>query len=76
MKISEAHALNEKQQLKKAHLMRNPSDSNQWFITIKTKTGDRFLLADENDEVIVDSKLENLFHILKSLGFNMAKISF
>lgn len=76
MKISEARLLNEKQQLKTAHLMRSPSDRKQWFITLNTNSGQRYLLADEAGEVIVDNELENLFELLKSLGFQMAKITF
>ena len=56
--------------------MRNPSDRKQWFITLTTLSGQRYLLADDLDEVIVDSELENLFQLLKSLGFQMAKITF
>ncbi|MDX1812091.1 MAG: hypothetical protein R3240_09100 [Gammaproteobacteria bacterium] len=76
MKLSEAKNLNKNHQLKKAHLMRSPSNPDQWFITLRLISGESFLLADEDDQVIVDSNLENLFQILKGLGFHMAKITF
>lgn len=56
--------------------MRSPSNPDQWFITLRLISGESFLLADEDDQVIVDSNLENLFQILKGLGFHMAKITF
>lgn len=75
MKLSEAKILNEKQLLESAELMRNPSNQTQWFITLSLKDGQRFFLANEDDEVIVDSELENLLNLLKTLGFHTARIA-
>lgn len=75
MKISKAINLHKKQLLEHAYLIRNPSNQKQWFIMLSLKSGERFLLANEEDNVIVDDDLGNLIDLLKSLGFYTAKIT-
>jgi len=49
--------------------MRNPSNQTEWFIMLRKQTGKSFMLVDDNDSPIVDSDMEQLFSILKTLGF-------
>ena len=76
MKFLAAKKLAGKNSLLRADLMRNPSDSRQWFITLTLASGRSYMLADDNDTPIVDADLNRLIEILNTLGFSTTQITF
>lgn len=62
--------------LDQIEVRRNPSDSRQWFSMVICTDGKYLMLADENDEPVVDEELERLFELLKKIGFGEARIIF
>jgi len=76
MKFSEAAQLAAEGKLNSGELLPNPSNYRQWFIMVVETSGKSFIIADEEDEPIVSSQLEDLFKILKTLGIRKAQITF
>jgi len=69
VKLSRARQQSVAKNLIEAELMRNPSNKSEWFIMLRKQTGKSFMLASDDDSPIVSSDMEQLFSIVKILGF-------
>ncbi|MBB5211343.1 hypothetical protein [Microbulbifer hydrolyticus] len=74
MKICQAAQQFKKGALDEIQLRKNPSDVNQWFVMLRKQNGDLLMLADEQDEPIVDGDLTRLMGVLKSIGCKEARV--
>ncbi|NOY71242.1 MAG: hypothetical protein GXP14_02525 [Gammaproteobacteria bacterium] len=72
MKLSRARQQSVMKNLIEAELIRNPSNTSEWFIMLHKKTGKSFMLANDDDSIIVSSDMEQLLSVVKSLGFRQA----
>ena len=55
-------------------IRRNLTNRRQWFVMIKQMDGKLLMLVDEDDEPVVNENLEQLFELLKGIGFREANI--
>ena len=76
MKIQQAIQLFKLGKLGSVEIMHNPSDSRQWFVMVRQTDGRSFMLADGNDNPVVDDDLERLFDLMKAIGFREAIVVF
>ena len=75
MKLSRARQESVAKNLSQAELMRNPSNKMEWFIMLRKQTGKSHILVNDDDSPIVDTEIEQLFSILKSLGFRQVIVN-
>jgi hypothetical protein len=75
VKLSRALQESVKKNLIEAELMRNPSNKLEWFIMLRKRTGKSFMLVNDDDSPIVSVNMEQLFPILKSLGFGQVIVN-
>ena len=74
MKICQAEQQFKAGALEEVQLHKNPSDINQWFVMLRLQNGDLRMLADEQDQPIVDEDLTRMMGVLKSIGCKEARI--
>lgn len=74
MKLSQARQQSVVKNLTGAELIRNPSNKSEWFIMLHKQAGKSFMLANDDDSIIVSSDMEQLLLIIKSLGFRQAMV--
>jgi hypothetical protein len=76
MKIQQAIKLYRSGKLHQIEIRRNPGDIRQWFVMVSQTDGIYLMLADENDNPVVEETLEKLVEKLKKIGFREARIIF
>ncbi len=76
MKIPQAIEQHQSGKLDQVDIRRNPNDRQQWFVMVRQTDGKFQILADENDNPVVDNDLERLFELLKKIGFREALVVF
>lgn len=75
MKLSVARSMADHGRLVSAELLRNPANHQQWFILVAESGGKSYIIANELDETIVSTELEELFKVLRELGFRKVNVS-
>ncbi|MFK5914483.1 MAG: hypothetical protein QM484_08905 [Woeseiaceae bacterium] len=75
MKLSKAREPAVTKLLVKAELLRNPSKQTEWFIMLHKQSGNSFMLVNDDDSPILASDIEQLFPILKSMGFGQVTVN-
>ncbi len=76
MIIQQAVTLYQQGKIDQVELRRNPANAMEWFIMVRKNNGKYLMLADEHDAPLVDKSIENLFELLKSIGFKEARVVF
>ena len=59
-----------------AEVMRNPAELTEWLIWIRESSGKSFMLASDDNTLILSTDTTQLIHMLKSFGFRQATVIF
>ena len=76
MNIQQAIELFRSGKLDEIEIRRNPADIRQWFVMARQFNGKLLILVDENDSPVVNNDLEELFTVLKKIGFREVRVFF
>jgi len=74
VKFEEAKVLYAAGKIVRAEVLRNPVNVNEWFIMLHKNSTKSFILADQNNDTIVDTDLKRLLGMLKEIGFKQTLV--
>ncbi|WP_105102360.1 hypothetical protein [Microbulbifer pacificus] len=74
MKICQAAEQFKSGLLEEVQLRKNPGDVRQWFVMLCKVNGKSLMLADEQDQPIVDDDLARLVEMLKGIGCREVRV--
>lgn len=60
--------------LVEAEIIKNPSNTAQWFVLLRNADGKAYMLEDAENMTLVDTRVDRLLHTLHGIGFRQVLV--